>query len=186
MYNNIIDQITEDKAELVKCLNSFHMDYFIYKSNTDSFLKIFKLLVVDNEKLEEYIGDRRISRAYEACLTFIGEKFSKSTVTEEQADLAKVCLKALGNFLVKNFESILETENGIFTLRCFLRILGSKDCLEPVPNQNNKNKKNNRQRTEFNIRDIEIKVLPEAWKIKKFLKKFSLTDINLLGNYIFK
>lgn len=180
LYNNIIDQISEDTSELVKCLNSFHIDYFIYRSNTENFLKIFKLLVIDNEKLEEYISDRRISRAYEACLTFIGEKFSKSTVTDDQIDLAKQCLKSLGNFLVENFESILDTENGIFTLRCFFRILGKKDCLEPAPNQNNKNKKNKWQRTEFNIRDIEVKVLPESWKIKKFLKKFSLEDINLL------
>ena len=110
------------------------------------FLKFFKLLIVSNEKLEDHISDRRISRSYEACLTCMGEKFIKSKATEEQVATAKECLKTLGNFLVKNFESILDTENGIFTLRCFLRIIGVADPLEPVPNQQNRNKKNKWQK----------------------------------------
>ena len=117
MYNNIIEEITESQVELVKCLNSFHMDFFIYNSDLESFLKIFKLLTINNENLEEHISDRRISRAYEACLTCIGEKFIKNTATEDQVACAKECLKALGNFLAKNFDSILDTENGIFRLR---------------------------------------------------------------------
>jgi len=180
LYENIIDQITESPEELVKCLNSFHMDFFIYKSNIDHFLKIFKLLIVDNEKLEEYICDRRISRAYEACLTCLADKFLSKKPSEDQLESVKTCLKSLGNYLVKNFESIIDTEDGIFTLRCFLRVIGGKDLLESVPNQNNKNKKNKWKRTEFNIRDIEIRLIPDEWKIKKFLKKFPLDDINLL------
>ncbi len=35
LYENIIDQITESQEELVKCLNSFHMDYFIDAITSD-------------------------------------------------------------------------------------------------------------------------------------------------------
>ena len=183
LYENIIDQITESSTEFVRCLYSFHTDFFIYKADIKYFLKIFKLLISDENKLEEYISDRRISRAYEACLTCFGHKFSKNP-TAEQAEIGKECLKTLGKFLVKNFENILDSENGIFTLRCFLRIIGNKDLFEtPPPNQQSKNKKNKFQKTEFNIRNVEIKVIPDEWKLEKFLKKFSLEDINLLGEY---
>lgn len=181
LYENIIDQITESSTELIRCLNSFHTDFFIYKADTNSFLKIFKLLISDADKLEELISDRRTSRAYEALLTCFGHKFSNGS-TPEQVEDAKECLKTLGKFLVKNFENILDSENGIFTLRCFLRILGTKDPFEASPaNQQSKNKKNKYQKTDFNIRNVEIKQVPDEWKIKKFLKKFALEDINLLG-----
>lgn len=147
LFENIIDQITESREELIKCLNSFHIDYFIYRANIEMFLKLFKLMVVDNDKLEDNIGDRRISRSYEACLTCMGEKFIKAKATEEQVATAKECIKALGNHLVKNFDSILDTENGIFTLRAFLRIIGDTDPLEPIPNQQNRNKKKQMAKT---------------------------------------
>ncbi len=182
LYDNIIDQISESPVELSKCLNSFHIDYFIHRASLAHFLALFKLLAIDNAQLQDHISDRRISRAYEASLTCMGAKYKQiPQATEAQTALGKECTKALGNLLVKNFESILDTENGIFTLRCFLRVIGSDDPLEAPPaSQQNKNKKNKWQKAEFNIREVKLELLPEEWKIKKFLKKFDLSDVNLL------
>ncbi len=112
----------------------------------------------------------------------MGAKYKQiNPASADQVALGKECAKALGNFLVKNFESIIDSENGIFTLRCFLRVIGSEDPLEQVPaSQLNKNKKNKWQKAEFNIREVRVELLPEDWKLKKFLKKFNLSDVNLL------
>jgi hypothetical protein len=77
-------------------------------------------------------------------------------------------LEKLGDYLVENFQTIIETENGIYCLRCFLRIIGSEDSLEPSQmqqqNNNNSKKRNNK---EFNVKNLEIKLLPKEWKFKK-------------------
>ena len=162
-----------------KCLYSYHIDYFIYKSSLEHCIKILELIV--NDKLEEYLADRRISRAYEACLLTIGEKVSSNS-NSTTIETTKELLEKLGDYLVKNFEQILETENGIFCLRCFIRIIGEEDPLEqPIQqNSNIKKKFNNR---EFNIKNIEVKLLPKEWKFKKYIKKLSkhLYDLNVLG-----
>ena len=147
-----------------------------------SFVKLFEIILRDDQKLSEYLGDRRISRAYEACLTCIGDKFAKaSSANDSQVETAKQCIKKLGAHLSANFQTIVDTENGVFSLRCFLRILGSPDLLEPANNaskqSNNKLKK--KFNKEFNIRDVELKTLPVEWKLKKLLKKFKLEEISL-------
>lgn len=140
--------------------------------------------------MEEFLADRRMSRVYEACLTTIGEKLitaakAPNAEQNEKIDSIKVLLGKLGDYLFQNFETIIETQNGIFCLRCFLRVLGKEDPLEqPQIQQNNSNSKRKNNK-EFNIKNIEIKQLPSEWKFKKYLKKFSkkLSDINVLGKY---
>ncbi len=187
-YENVIEQITEKETELKKCLNSFHIDYFIYKSSLKHYLKILELLM-NEAKLNEYLNERRISRAYEACLATIGEKIiqvakTNSTNMNETIESIKLLLEKLGDYLVENFQTIIETENGIYCLRCFLRIIGLEDSLESsqIQQQNNNNNSRKKNNKEFNIKNIEIKLLPKEWKFKKYLKKFSksLYEINVL------
>lgn len=144
-------------------------------------LKILELII--NDKLEEYLADRRISRAYEACLLTIGEKIAANS-NSDTIESVKQLLEKLGNYLVENFEQILETENGIFCLRCFLRIIGEEDSLEQAnTQQQNTNVKKKPNNKEFNIRNVNVKQLPNEWKFKKFIKKLSkhLYNLNLLG-----
>jgi len=144
---------------------------------------------MNETKLKEYLNERRISRAYEACLATIGEKIIQATKNNNSSmnkviESIKLLLEKLGDYLVENFQTIIETENGIYCLRCFLRIIGSEDSLEPSQmqqqNNNNSKKRNNK---EFNVKNLEIKLLPKEWKFKKYLKKFSksLNEINVLG-----
>ena len=73
-------------------------------------------------------------------------------------------------------------------MRCFLRIIGQEDPLEPSQMQQNNNSSKKKFNKDFNIKNIEIKLLPKEWKLKKFLKKFSknLDDINVLGKCEYK
>lgn len=69
--------------------------------------------------MKEYLNDRRISRAYEACLATVGEKIiqanktaTSATSNEAKFESIKSLLEKLGNYLVENFQTIIETENG--------------------------------------------------------------------------
>lgn len=190
LYNNILEQISESEKELKKCLNSFHIDFFIHKSNLENFVRLFELLTIDSDKINDYLSDIRISRAYEACLAMVGGKVLAqqkiSSTNEEIFEKLKVCLNNFGKYLVENFQTIIETQNGVFALRFFLKIIGNEDVLEQhstaVSNTNKSNKKYQNKMNEFNIKNVEIKIVPTEWKLSKFLKKLSkkLDDLNLL------
>jgi hypothetical protein len=146
------------------------------------------------------LSDRRSSRAYEACLICLGDKLSsiKNEVTSnnskclnqdnaEQDDLLKKLkkiLKKFSNYLVDKFDYIMETQNGIYSLRAFLRIIGNEDPLEENASNNN-NKKANKRKTsdQFNMKNVEVKLLPIDWNMNKSIKKFakSVLNLNLLG-----
>jgi hypothetical protein len=190
LYNNIIEQISENENELKKCMNSYHIDYFIYKSSLENFVRLFELLTFDSNKLNDYLSDSRVSRAYEACLALIGEKIAlakKVSTNEDNLDKLKSLLSNLGNYLVENFESIIETHNGVFALRYFLRVIGDEDVVEQtttnLSNTNKSNKKFQNKQSEFNIKNVQVKQIPKEWKLNKYLKKFSkkLDDLNILG-----
>ncbi len=188
MYTNIIDQISESDVELKKCLNCFHIDYFIYKSNLINFVNLFELITSSTEKLNEFLNDRRISRAYEACLLLMGDKIAntQNSGLEANADALKKLKKSLASladYLAENFQTILETENGIFALRAFLRIIGEPDDLEVAANAVNDQRSAKRFKNEFNVKNLPVKLVPTEWKLNKYLKKFSkfLSDINVLG-----
>lgn len=142
--------------------------------------------------MKEFTGDRRISRAYEACLLLIADKINQSnseTATEsyqENIQTLKSSLSTLGKYLVDGFGDIIETQNGIFTLRSFLRVIGESDLFETQisSNTNKSNKKGNKsKKDEFSIKNLEIKVVPNDWKLGKFIQKFAknLKEINILG-----
>ncbi|CAF0712043.1 unnamed protein product [Brachionus calyciflorus] len=183
LASTILDQITEDDKELTKCLYSYHIDYFIYKSTLERFTQLFELLTSNSERLKELLNDTRTSRAYEACLLIIGGKVKGSNDVEKFETL-KNCMCNLGDYFVSNLEDILESHNGIFALRSFLRVIGKPDVLEAQPNEGNTNKKFNkfRRNQEFSIKDVEVKLVPEDWKLNVYIKKFSksLKDMNLL------
>jgi hypothetical protein len=190
LYNNIIEQISENENELKKCMNSYHIDYFIYKSSLENFVRLFELLTSDSNKLNDYLSDSRVSRAYEACLALVGEKIAlgkKVSTNEENLDKLKSLLSNLGDYLVENFESIIETHNGVFALRYFLRVIGDEDVVEQATsnnsNTNKSNKKFQNKQNEFNIKNVQVKLVPKEWKLNKYLKKLSkkLDDINILG-----
>jgi hypothetical protein len=192
LYNNIIEQISENENELKKCMNSYHIDYFIYKSSFENFIRLFELLTSDSNKLNDYLSDSRVSRAYEACLALVGEKIAsakKVSTNEENLDKLKNLLSNLGDYLVENFESIIETHNGVFALRYFLRVIGDEDVIEQATsynsNTNKSNKKFQNKNNEFNIKNIQVKQVPKEWKLNKYLKKLSkkLDNINILGFY---
>ena len=172
--------------ELKKCLNSFHIDYFVYKSNLSNFASLFSLITLTPERLSELVNDRRISRAYEACLILAGEKitFAKSTSPEDTADLEKLkqSLTNLAEYLLENFQSILETENGVFALRSFLRIVGQPDQLETAAANETRSNTKNKFKKEFNVKNLSVKLVPDEWKLSKYIKKFvtCLSDINML------
>ena len=69
--------------------------------------------------MKEFLNDRRISRAYEACLATVGEKIilanksaSSASSNDEKFESIRSHLEKLGNYLVENFQTIIETENG--------------------------------------------------------------------------
>lgn len=177
LYSTILDQIREDNSELKKCLYSYHIDYFLYQSSLEHFSTFFTILTSKNELLNELLSDTRTSRAYEACLMLIGNKIK--TTGQDQVESLKNCMVNLGEYFVSNFENILETHNGIFSLRAFLRVIGNQDILETVPNETNKKKFKNQQ---FNIKNVCVKIVPNDWNLDNYIKKFSkfLKEMNLL------
>ncbi|RNA19736.1 nucleolar 9 [Brachionus plicatilis] len=175
LYSTILDQISEEDGELKKCIYSYHIDYFLYKSSLENFTKFFSILTSDSGRLEHLLADTRTSRAYEACLMLIGNK----TKTSSHEESLKKCMLNLGDYFVSNLENILETHNGIFSLRSFLRVIGSPDILEAVSNETNKKKHRNQ---EFNIKNVCVKIVPQDWNLDVYIKKFSksLKEMNLL------
>jgi hypothetical protein len=202
LYNNIIEQIGESEAELRKCLTSFHIDYFIFKSDLVSFARLFATMTNDARLIGECVDDQRISRAYEACMIFAGEKCdskllaaSESSEAESKADCfrkIKHAMSNIGNYLVEHMDTTISTQSGIFALRTFLKVIGEIDQLEQ-PTQQPQSKKvantnkfgaHGRQPTvEFSVKNSSIKRLPVEWKLEKFIKKMAgaLGDVNLLG-----
>ena len=190
LYNNIIEQIAENDTELKKCLNSFHIDFFIFKSNLDNYVRLFDLITQSTQRLEEFLSDRRISRAYEACLIVMGDKVaSKSENYDSNINTLKKSVSNLASYLKENFEAILENQNGIFALRSFLRIIGQPDVLETPASMDTNKKRPNRfkKQVEFSIKDIQPKMIPNEWKLDKYIKKFAknLQNINVLGKIKF-
>ena len=183
-YNNLLEDLSSNETELRKCLYSYHVDYFINRSDLENFFKIFDLLTKDEAKLKEYASDRRISRAYEACLVCVGGKLASAPKADsETLDGIKKCMKRVGNFLEENFETIMETQDAIYLMRSYLRVIGKADPLDQL--QKNVPKKKDR---EFNIKFIEVKLVPEDWKLAKLIKKLSnkIEDMNLLGKFNLK
>ena len=178
LYSTVLDQIREDDSELKKCLYSYHIDYFLYISSLENFSNFFSILTHDSERLDQLLADTRTSRAYEACLMLIGNKIKLSDKAE-QIDLLKSCMINLGDYFVSNLDTILESHNGIFSLRAFLRVIGNLDILEIVPNETNKKKNKNQ---EFNIKNVCVKTVPLDWNLQVYIKKFSkfLKEMNIL------
>jgi hypothetical protein len=180
-------------------MSSFHIDLFIYKSKPMHFARFFEIITSDDSLIEKLLSDRRSSRAYEACLLCLGDKLS--SIKEETAnkddktakdisdqdDLLKKLkkiLKKFSNYLVDKFDHIIDTQDGIYSLRAFLRIIGNEDPLEqslPIST----NKKPNRRKEEFNMKNINVKLVPTEWNMNKLIKKFakSVLNLNLLGRY---
>ena len=133
--------------ELKKCLNSFHIDYFVYKSGLSHFASLFEIMTSPLERLTECLNDRRMSRAYEACLILIGDKIDmgikveQSAIVEDDLKKLKKSLTTLAQYLCENFQAILETEDGIFALRALLRLIGATDVFENVNQTKAFNKK---------------------------------------------
>lgn len=163
-------------------MNSFHIDFFIYKSTLDNFISLFDLLTNDSARLNELLSDSRTSRAYEACLLVIGGKIKDSN-DQAKLDKLKQALKNLGDYFVENFENIIETQNGIFAMRAFLRIIGKPDVLEQPQPAEAAGKKYFKKPREFNIKNVEVKLVPDDWKTDKFIKKIAkfIKEINPLG-----
>jgi hypothetical protein len=137
------------------------------------------LITQNEDRIGTFLADSRISRAYEACLTLIGQKLNDNK-EQESVDEAKCCMERLGKYLDENFVNILETRNGIFTMRAFLKIIGNDDPIEQA-SKPFEAKKNKKQPQEFSIKSIQPKLLPNEWKLGKFIKKYAkhLDDINV-------
>jgi hypothetical protein len=138
------------------------------------------------ERLTECMNDRRMSRAYEACLILIGDKIiasknetNSSENNDDDVKKLKKCLTNLADYLCENFQTILETEEGVFALRAFLRVIGAADPLENVVAPRVANKK---FPVEFNVKNLTVKQVPAEWKLNKYIKKFAkhLSGINVL------
>ena len=205
LYNNILEQIGESEAELRKCLTSFHIDYFVYKSGLADFARLFAIMTSDSRLIGECINDRRISRAYEACMLLAGDKCTlQLTTNSESSEPATTtkdeCLRQikhamsnLGSYLVENTETIISSQSGIFALRIYVKVIGEIDELEQAQTQQQQqqqqqsNKKGGargrHQPVEFSLKNMSVKRLPVEWKLEKFIKKLAkpLNDINLLG-----
>lgn len=187
MYNNVLQQIADDETELKRCLTSYHVDFFLFKIDLEKFVQFFDLITNDKSKVDQLLRDQKISRAYDACLLLTGEKLkSAHDKNNSQTTVNKLngCLTQLGDYFVENLESILESHNGIYALRSFLRIIGEPDLLdnstgiEDNNNNNNNGKfssnKSNAKRfaNQFSLKHIQIRMLPEEWDMKKYVKKF--------------
>jgi hypothetical protein len=137
------------------------------------------------ERLTECLNDRRMSRAYEACLILIGDKIDigtkaeLSSIVEDDLKKLKKSLITLAEYLCENFQAILETEDGIFALRALLRLIGDTDVFENVNQTRTLNKK---APQEFNVKNLVVKPVPTEWKLNKYIKKFAkhLNEINVL------
>ena len=186
LYNNILEQIGESEAELRKCLTSFHIDYFVYKSGLADFARLFAIMTSDSRLIGECINDRRISRAYEACMLLAGDKCTlQLTTNSESSEPATTtkdeCLRQikhamsnLGSYLVENTETIISSQSGIFALRIYVKVIGEIDELEQAQTQ---------QHVAFSLKNMSVKRLPVEWKLEKFIEEFAkpLHDIDLQG-----
>ena len=185
MYTNVIEQIAESEIELKKCLNSFHIDYFVYKSTLKNFVNLFELMTNEPKRLSEFLNDRRISRAYEACLIVVGDKVATQAAADElHWKRVKKSLTNLADYLAENFQTILETENGVFAVRSFLRVVGEIDELEE-PAASSDARSSKKHQHEFNVKKLPVKLVPPEWKLNKYIKKFAkcLSEINVLGEF---
>jgi hypothetical protein len=139
------------------------------------------------------LNEQRASRAYDACLLLCGEKIKSGVGSpnyEANIEKLKAGLDRLSEHFIANFDTMLVTQLGVFALRALLRVIGQPDPLDEQATQNANPKKAafaKKQQNEFNIKNLEMKLIPGEWKIRKFIKRVAknLKEINVLGKFLF-
>lgn len=194
MCANVIDQISENDVELKRCLTCYHIDYFLYKLDSDKFARLFELLTTstgESERIRELLADNRSARAYDACILLSGEKAKKST-SPTTSELLKTCLTTLADFFLAHLDDILETQTGVFALRSFVKVIGQVDPIEAaaaaaaassVAGGGNQKPKRAGAKLKFSMKTYEFKCLPQEWQFNEYLKKLvkKIKDKNILG-----
>jgi hypothetical protein len=176
--------VSESEKELKRCLNSFHIDYFLYKIGLEQFVSFLSLLTNSPERIQQVLADTKTSRAFDAFLILASDKLKPSS-NEASIERLKDCLNKLGDYFVENFDSILDNQSGIFAMRSFLKVIGGPDLLEQNVHSTNNNQSNKKRKgvNEFRLKNLEIKVLPNEWELDTYIKKFykNIKDKNILG-----
>lgn len=185
----MIDQIDESEIELRRCLNSFHVDFFLYKLSAAKYARFFSILTSSTSRMDELLADTRCARAFDACVLLCAEKAHKAA--SDNVATMKTCLTSLGDYFLDNMDSILATtKNGIFAMRSFLKVLGRKDQADvaAAAGGGSNQRMGGKKPPVFSMKTYDYKVLPDEWNMNEYLNKFykKLKDKNMLGSRRFR
>lgn len=172
LYENVLEELAYNDDEIRKCFRSYHSDYFINKSKSKYFSKLFSFLTKNDDLLNFYINDSKISRSIELFILLTANKQDSDEINEE----LKSNLIRIGDYLSSNLETIMSNSVAIFLPRAFIRVIGDNDPFDAysLKDKSITNKKtNNQQRSSKIINNIQVNQIPQEWGLDKYLKSFS-------------